>query len=295
MKWGTTYSHRHLQSIGIDPFASLSDLFSFEFDVVRLCCYWDEIEPDQGTYDFSFYHTLLTRFEKQGQSVVMTIGMKAPRWPEYYIPSWTSYNEVVENSDEVMKMIDACIHEFSSYSCIKYWQVENEALDPSGPQNWIIPEHILEEEIKLVHSLDSSRPIIGTAWGNELKRRGHFPFLSLVSDIVGIDMYYKVPATRFFFIGPMQSTQTTNTVLSSSPKEVWIAELQAEPWENGNIFDPSFQSRSMRADILRENIENAKQFKVSTILLWGYEYWVHRKSIGDDSLWKTVKEIIQRA
>lgn len=61
--------------------------------------------------------------------------MKAPRWPEYYFPSWVMDKTPEGAREYVLQFIKTVIEKFKKYLCISAWQVENEPLDPSGAAN----------------------------------------------------------------------------------------------------------------------------------------------------------------
>lgn len=213
----------------------------------------------------------------QKQNVVLTLGMKAPRWPEYHWPKRInqSPNDPITQS-AVLKLITATIKELSRIPCISHWQVENEPLDTSGPNNLVIPVDFFLREVLLVRSLDSSRPIIGTLWGNDLIKRGQFSTMESIVDIVGIDLYPKQFAGKRwgkpYYRGPSQSDSQLGTIITISSKPVWITELQVEPWEADERQYRSKNPGSYPQGQREKNIAWASQFPVSQILLWGAEY-----------------------
>jgi len=227
--------------------------------------------------------SLLEMCNSQKQNVVLTLGMKAPRWPEYHWPRLI--NQSPNNSMTqltVCKLIQQTISELSQFTCISHWQVENEPLDPSGPNNLTIPVDFFLREVVLVRSLDSSRPIIGTLWGNDLIKRGLFSTMESIVDIVGIDLYPKQYAGKRwgkpYYRGPSQSDSRLETVISHSSKPVWITELQAEPWEEDDRQYRSKKPGSYPQGQREKNILWASQFPVSQILLWGVEYEQYNNS-----------------
>jgi hypothetical protein len=142
MLLGTTFSHRFARSLRLDPLKALEEIIALKMDILRLCCYWDEIEPTKDAFNFSQIQLLLDICEKNNQQVLLTVGMKAPRWPEFYIPAWAGKSPA-EAGNHVLSYIEKVISTCKTYSCITYWQVENEPLDPSGPHNYkIVPDFL---------------------------------------------------------------------------------------------------------------------------------------------------------
>src|SRR3990172_3690982 len=88
MKLGASFSHPHLIGLNIDPLKAIKEFKNLGLSWIRLGCYWNEIEKEQGKFNFSKLDLLIEYCEKNNLKVVLTIGMKAPRNPEYYIPNW---------------------------------------------------------------------------------------------------------------------------------------------------------------------------------------------------------------
>lgn len=292
---GTTFSNLYTKQLGLDVEETFQELLQLKFDVVRLCCYWNEVQPDEKTFDYSALKKLLDQCEKNNLVVVMTIGMKAPRWPEFYLPKWIAFDHP-DFTKFLFQFIERTITELKFYSCIKYWQVENEPLDPSGPDHKIISLELLQKEIELVKKLDPDREIILTAWGNELVKRNCIPQLNQSADIVGLDLYYKVPTVKLlnktFYVGPNDSSQRMIDHLTCTTKPVWIMELQAEPWEKNVVIPKIKEPQSMNDRILQFNFDNARELNPQAILFWGFEYWIWRKKIlHDESLFLLVESL----
>lgn len=292
--WGATFSHRSAQQFKIDPLDMLRDIISLKFDVLRLCVYWDEVETRQGEVQLQRYHHMLQLCQERGQSVIVTIGMKAPRWPEFHLPSWVPHDPThPETQRAALAFIERVVTALQKYHNIDCWQIENEALDPSGPDGWVVPESFLVREIELLRSL-TDRPTLLTAWGNELKKRRHLPKLhALGADRLGIDLYYHMyHHHRLFgerYLGPNDSDQHLRQEILRLDAPIYITELQAEPWEKDEAQYRSEAPRSMSPSILRSNIQRALQLPVAGVLFWGVEYWLWRAAHGDQryiEVWK---------
>lgn len=287
---GTTFSHRHLRHFRIDASFALKELFSLHFDIVRLGCYWDDLEPEEGRYDFSEMEMLLSRCEKVGQKVVLTVGMKAPRWPEYYFPKWLPEKTPAGARESVLRFMGEAVNRLKRFRNITSWQVENEPLDPSGAKKMTIPESILEEEVALVRSLDD-RTIILSAMVQPFVHRRRLRTVISLSDAVGIDLYYKVPLFHRFYSGPIGADERVVSLLKKEQKPFWIMELQAEPWEKKGSVAFSDNPPSLNPDLLRKNVARAKQLQSQAVLLWGFEYWLYKKLHGDPRFWEAASSL----
>ncbi|OGK67010.1 hypothetical protein A2313_01625 [Candidatus Roizmanbacteria bacterium RIFOXYB2_FULL_41_10] len=264
MIYGTSFSHPyicdHFRLSVQEAFLALIDL---KLDLVRLSCYWSEIEKAPGNYDFSQIETLLQMAEKAGQKIVITIGLKAVRWPEFYIPSWTSYDEVIINPNRLWLFLEQAISLANRYSCVKYLQIENEPLDKSGPNKLIVPLKLLEQEIETARRF-SQLPIILTVWGNKSLQDNRLSELAKLADIIGLDFYCQIPDGRGGYWGPADSAKEIGKAILSINKPVWLTELQTNPWKDSPGLTPE--------KIMATNLDFAKKLPVKAILFWGFEY-----------------------
>ncbi len=296
MLLGTTYSHKQSTWLSLDPIKTFNQLLALKFDSIRLCCYWSEIEQTQGAYDFSRIEQFLTLAEKAGQKVIVTVGVKAPRWPEFYIPAWIKKHKEEKQTEYALKFIEQTINRLKGYNNITHWQVENEPFDPSGPENKYISAAILSAESVLVKKLDPSRETVITLWANDLAKRKHYMTAAALADIVGLDLYYKQFITKqlslSLYAKPKDRAEKIMSCMKSCGKPFWITELQAEPWENDDKTFRSAKPKSMNPELLKQFYAEAKALQPEAIYLWGSEYWFWKYAQGDDGMLSTVKEIL---
>lgn len=105
---GASFSHPHLSNLKIPLSKALFAYKELGLPWIRLGCYWTEIEKTKGRYDFKIMEELLQTCMKLKLKVVMTVGMKAPRWPEYYLPLWMvtqlrlKKNEVISSEKKMI-------------------------------------------------------------------------------------------------------------------------------------------------------------------------------------------------
>ena len=79
---GFTFSRRQADSLDLSWQETFEDAMDLGPTVLRLGAYFDSIEREPGEFDFSSLDWLVDHTPAQS-SVVLTVGMKAPRWPEY--------------------------------------------------------------------------------------------------------------------------------------------------------------------------------------------------------------------
>ena len=322
---GTTFSPVQCGYFDMDSERTYLDVLDMGFGIVRLAAYWDRIEKQQGVYDFSGLDWQIEEAGKKRIPVVLVVGMKAPRWPEYYIPEWVrrearlSPGGAVTRSnilrEATLKFIEKVVTRYKDNPAVKYWQVENEALDRIGPESWHIGKHFLKEEVELVRRLDDTRPIVLTVATYPNKFLGmlarmkvsHDPIKENLAlcDILGMNVYptlgQKEFGFSFYFSASRSDMKAYFTRLIKKIRDAgkvpWVTELQAEPWEPGHLVYP--EKEEPRTGSREESVAVFKQMKslgIDTFLLWGAEYWLFRQMRYGDRRWTdTVKKIIKDA
>jgi hypothetical protein len=296
MNLGTTFSYRECQSLGLDPWEALEAVTGLGLSPVRIGTYWDEIEPEKGKYDFSFLDRQAEILTKGKTEIVLELGMKAPRWPEYYLPVWLQDKEInsEEVLDRVLVFLERVVKKYGKNPQVKWLNVENEPLNYSGPNDKRIASATLKKEIGLVGRL-SGKPVILNSWVEMHPRRR---FLRKVlrgekavdcclewGDILGLSLYPKYPGSPLikdhhwlFLKGILKKAKDLK-------KQVWVTELQASPWEEkrkSSIFSPS--------DII-DYFNQLKSLGFSTILFWGAEFWYQQLKEGNQKWWQLVKNL----
>jgi len=303
-RWGVTFSHQFGIYTDIDWKDAYTDMLTeLDPDVVRIPVYWNTIEEDEGSFDFSVYDLLIEEAKKHDTELVLAIGMRVPRWPECHIPEWARELPLAKQKEEVKDVIEKTINRYKHEEIISMWQVENEPFlpffgdcpPPDGDQ--------LAEEIDLVRLIDDSRPILVTDAGET----GSWVFAARHGDVFGTTMYrivwsellspylgfikYPFPP-KFFWL-------KANIVhlLHGDDKEIINVELQAEPW--GPEFFHSYtrdlaeESPSMNLPQFYDNIEYARDVGFPTVYLWGVEWWYMLKEEYDDPrFWEAARDVI---
>ena len=312
MQPGTTLSHPHLQSLGLDAEKAIEEIKKIKLRWIRLGCYWNEIEKTRGKYDFSRMDRLIEACGKKCLDVVISVGMKAPRWPEYYIPRWllnemkpSTFSKMKSENkfllDNTLKFIERAVLQYKNFSFVKVLQIENEPLDPSGPNRLSISEDFLDKEIKLVKNIGSKKKILVNFWGNRLNKKRLFNKAVENADILGLDLYPK-HAVRIFgkltkYTGPLVSKNRLIKLSEEIRKkntDLWLTELQAEPWEADNDSHSLPNPLSFSPWDFEKNLEFALDLKPSVILFWGFEFWYLRKLEGDPRYMDAAEKVINK-
>lgn len=312
---GTTFSQKQCTYLQLDWKEAYAATLDAKFDIIRLGAYWDEIESNEGVYDFTTLDWQLARAKAHHVPILLTVGMKAPRWPEYFIPPWllrqlrlrrgadVSANAVLK--EQVLRFIRVVVSRYQDEPVIHYWQVENEPLDRAGPGHWWIGERFLEEEVDLVRALDGrQRPVVINAATHPHRflrllvrfftRHDPIGEALKLADILALNVYPVVGhqwrwKKSYYWSRPQERIQHLSRILKRAEEEgkpVWLTELQAEPWEPGQlVYLGESQPPTGRPELVQVSFTELQGLGVDTLLLWGVEYWQFRKVRYKDETW----------
>jgi hypothetical protein len=310
---GFTFSQRQAEYLTLpwdEVFGAALDLSP---TIIRLGAYWDEIEPYEGVYDWSTLDAQLDLAEERELDVILTVGMKAPRWPEYFLPAWLERRldlddeATVSESEEVRRrtlaFVERVVRRYRDRAAVAYWQVENEPLDPAGPRGWRIAPSFLAQEVKLVRELDT-RPVIVTMFvevnpmllapWRQQEVRSRAAMLLNLGDVLGLDLYpsrgFRAHGRDWYFSWPAWMWKPTVAELHQLSQRMgrsaWIMEAQAEPWEPGRlVYTDAPLSRSVQPSGAAAAVTELRDVGFDMILLWGVEHWYMRRERHQDALW----------
>jgi len=287
--YGVTFSTQYAKSLGLDwRQAFIAALDDLKVRKLRIPVYWDDVEPERGSEDWSEVDWMLQQASARGADVILAVGRKTPRWPECHVPGWAQDLKAKDQDRQVLRFLKDEIGHFKDAPAVKVWQVENEPLFQFG--KCPPPDRaFLKSEIALVRGLDP-RPIMVTDSG-ELStwiRTG------TLGDILGISMYRlvwnKYLGELYWPVSPIYYTDRMN-LLSPVVKKVIISELQAEPWFRKPPAQTPIgeQLEQMDAARLRGNADFAASTGASEIYLWGVEWWYWLKTQGHPELWEAAR------
>jgi hypothetical protein len=320
---GTSFSPRHATYLGLEWQDAYKRLEAMHFKVIRLSAYWDQV--DSEGYDQLDW--LLKESQASGQPVVVSVGMKGLGWPEFYIPrellpAVPDGGDVSQDSvlrAATLDFVQTTVDRYRDNPAVVAWQVENEPLNPAGPNRWFIGRPLLEMEVAAVKAIDS-RPLIVNAFGHfnmlfdHTSNRSGFDIKQLLGfesdtaeaqslnvlgrgDILGLDVYTEI---GYRFLGQDGVSHAGSDwaakaghwrgIALRQGKQAWITEAQAEPWEASitSYGDP----KSTTAEDISTRFASIRARGFGTILLWGSEYWLWRADNGDSSWLDAVKGIL---
>ncbi len=272
-KYGVSFSVKQCRSLGVDAHDCLDWLIAQGWRRFRLMSYWNECEKEQGSYDFTELDWQLKRIARAKGVVMLCLGVKQPRWPEYHWPDWALSLGEAERTAALLRFIEQTIAHVRERKVIISYQLENEALLRGFGEHISISRRRLRSEFDLVKRLDPTRPIImstSNGWGIPLRRP--------IPDIVGFSYYsvmYKNGQYRETIQRPWLHRLRRWIISVIWHRPVFIHELQAEPWGPKAIWEMPFaeHAKSMDQNRMEANVQAAQSINVYPIDLWGAEWW----------------------
>lgn len=298
--YGVTFSSLYAEQFGLDWKKTYTALFEdLGVRKIRLPAYWNEIESKKGSFNFERLDWQVNEANKHGVEIILAVGRKLPRWPECHDPEWA--NQLIDNNEDefnkaLFKYIKTTVERYRVDGAVKIWQIENEPYLPFGECKKYSTSN-LDEEIKLVRSLDSTRPILITDSG-ELSI---WTRAAARSDIFGSTMYRSVYNKFFGYITyPLPPSffriKRAITELVVGKKPMIIIELQGEPWSREASYKLGVDDhyKTMNPEIFRGILDYASKSGFDTFYLWGAEWWYWLKEKQNKpEMWNIVKEAIQ--
>lgn len=296
IKYGVSYSPLAAKSLKLDWQKTYTDILDdLKVRYIRIPSYWTSIESKVGEFDFSETDYLVQQAEKRNVQLILTLGIKQPRWPECHVPKWVRSLSTEKRQQKTLELITKVVQRYKSSNSIYAWQVENEPFYyPYGEDCFPPDEKFLKLEVETVKSLDSRPVIISETgelamWGRQMK----------ASDIFGTTLYRTVfNQTTGYFNYPLipgyysLRSYLFRKFLAPQNQKTIIVELQAEPWlaKNNPLTTPlGTQMKIFSPQDLQKNIQFAQKTGFDEIYLWGVEWWYFLKQQGQPQYWDLTK------
>ncbi len=299
---GTSFASWRAQARGLDYRAAFERVCGMGLAVIRLSASWREIaQAGYGDLDW-----LLAYAADARQRVVLTVGMKALGWPEFYLPQGLNPSDPAVRR-RALQHVAAVVRRYRDNRGLFAWQIENEPFNRSGPQARWIPRRVVRREARLVRSMDPTRPLIVTTFAHfdegldrassrhqsTWKRRLGFAIpaereaLTVLrqGDILGLDVYRSIgfideggrERIGHAAADQLAAVARWQHVARNQAKRLWVTEAQAEPWE----ARPRAVPLTVQPEGVVTLVNGLAGVGVETVLLWGSEYWLRRQDQGD--------------
>ena len=317
-EYGINFSCKRAEFFGQDC-AALFERTLAELGVrhVRLSVYWSDVESEPGVYDFQAIDELLAIAAAYDARVSVTIGMKAQRYPEFWLPTWLRLeariplNAFPEDSPllqaALFPYLEAAARHVGAHPAVDSIQVENEPFVhfEGHASGWRIRKEFLAREIQTVRAADGGRHPIVVTHASWLRRDGTWRWILENADILAQSVYTKRQRGPWpwLYIFPYRIGYFTPDLpgqaraAERAGKALWIAELQAEPFEGPDVdvrSIPAHAAASFSPRWFRWNITLARRSGATRVYLWGVEWWAYlRDQRGEPELWETARALFQ--
>jgi hypothetical protein len=297
--YGMSYNVPYALELGLNP-DEVFDAILEDLGVrhLRLAAHWTLIEPMPDQYDFSWMDADIKKAEAAGAQVIFGVGRRLPRWPECHVPPWAQALSWEDQQKEIREYIEAVVTRYKDSPAITHWQVENEpflevfAHEHCGD----LDEAFLKEEVALVRSLDSSRPILVTDSGNLGMWQGAYR----AGDSFGTSVYvyfWNPELGQFRTLLPAWAYRVKENVMSFlfGEKEAFLIELSLEPWLIEPVVNVPLEAQFERMDIdkMDEILSYAEDTRFEKQYLWGAEWWYWLKEQGHSEIWEHGQELFK--
>lgn len=278
--FGVTFSPMYAKYLGLDWQKTYLDMLdNLKVKYLRIPTYWSVTETDEGKFNFDEVDFMVDEAGKRDAQLIMVVGIKQPRWPECHTPSWARNLPIQDRQQKALNYIEQVITRYAQNPTIISWQVENEPLWRVNFGEYCdkIDANFLQSELDLVKRLDS-RSIILTDSGEWSSWRKP----SQKTDILGVSLYRKAYNPTFGYITYPFPAWMYSLKAKLVGKEVFIVELQAEPWAKSGIPDTSIeeQLKLFSPSDLKDAVDYAKKTNLSEIYFWGLEWWYYMATKG---------------
>lgn len=302
IKWGVNFSQKHSELLGLNwkenYLAILDDL---GVQRIKLITYWDDLEPENGKYNFDDLDWQIQEAAKRDAQILLVMGMKTPRWPECHIPKWAANLSKQEQQENILKLIETIVLRYKDVQSPKLnnliwgWQVENEPFFPFGECPWTDAKFVIKE-IDLARQLDDKNRSVFTT------ESGEAPLwirAAMVGDMVGTSLYKKVwvsqlgiyvhyPFPEVFYYRKMKLIEKL------FGKKVICVELQTEPWGPVLLYDLDLKEaeKTMNLEQFKNIIRFAGRTGIDEFYLWGAEWWYWMRTKHNDSqIWNEARKL----
>lgn len=341
---GANFSCKRAEYLGQDCRAALTEVLDgLGVRLLRLSVYWSDVEQQPGVYDWSSIDWQLDAAHQRGARVVVSIGMKAQRYPEYWLPTWLRLTANIppqalpEDHPLVQQYLfpylTAAARHVGAHPAVEAIQVENEPYvnyrpnrllrligrehyAPTGEKalhilflkfgwnatTWHISERFLAREVEAVRAAAPAQRLVlnHASW---VRTDSKWRSLLRIGDVFGQSVYTKRQQGPWpwlyllpYRLGPLSPNLPGQArAAATRGKELWITELQAEPFEAAGLDERRLSSgavRSFSPSWLEHNLRVARRSGATRVYLWGVEWWLYQRDRqGDARFWDAGKHL----
>lgn len=310
MKIGTTFDFEQAESFGINYKKALKRIIELKLTPVRIGIKWSRVEGKKQRFNWKQYDEILHTLKRNRVETILQVGMKSPRWPEFFIPDWQSINTIkkeiyLDNNDSLkinlFNFIEKTINRYKSFKNISSLQIENEPFLKSGPNKWRISDDFLYKELSFARKT-TDLPILLTAQGLPTTGllaeflKGRYKYkkdLLKYSDTFGLNVFPRIKGEtlvhkKYIFKASKLAWEYLHSWLKKTTKlekALLITELQAEPWSphKWDFKDP-YAHATCNPDMVKQYLRQVKAIGFEKVLIWGTEFHLKCEQEGN-SVW----------
>jgi Beta-galactosidase len=263
---GISFRSPQVAALGLDARATLGSLLAYPFDLIRLGAYWNQIEPEPGSFYPDELDWQIDAAERAGKQIILCIGpLKTFGYPEFFVPAHHLKQPLPEHSlirpsafpsllAAATAFITRLVERYKQRKAIVAWQLEHEAVDPLGVEHsWRLAVDFVEKEIAALRKADPSRPVMMNGflptslpvrlsqWWRTRDQGDSLAVAQRMADMVGIDYYPRhalmTAGSRTLYLdgsqSPWQQRRQRHLFAwtHAHRQKLLISEGQAEPWE----------------------------------------------------------------
>ncbi len=308
---GTTFSQIQCEYLNLDYRETLQSVLTIKFNYIRVCAYWSEIEPHEGHYNFSKLDTIINTISNTNTQIILAIGMKSPRWPEFHFPEWIKkkYNTNLAHvpidtqadlSQCAFNFIQKVLERYKKNAKISHIQIENEAFNNFPfTGNKFVSRAFVKRAVAQTRVISPEKKILLSNAINLAPFDWNFSYNNAfnkntaLADTIGVNVYTKVPVSPDHYIEPTflywWKLSKWQKKMQHEGIEPWITEAQAEPWEyQSAVHTQKAEYPSASPQRTEALVKKLAELNFQTILLWGCEYWYWSKLQGNEQWWSSI-------
>ena len=163
LEQGVSFIPDYAQSLGLDPQKTMDALLGINVRHFRLTSYWSDMEQTPGHYDFSQLDWEFKKAEAKHAKIILTVGLRQPRWPECHAPGWVDLNQPANHwQPQLETYMQAVINRYKDSPSLDSYQLENEYfLKGFGicPPSTMTRQRLVSE-YNLVKKTDPHHPVV---------------------------------------------------------------------------------------------------------------------------------------
>jgi hypothetical protein len=305
-------SFRPLQAaaFGLDADTTLRALLAYPFQLIRLGAYWNQIEPEPGTFQTAALDRQIDAAEQAGKQIILCVGpLKTFGYPEFFVPAHHLSHPFPEHTlikpsaypsllSAAAAFLTRLVERYKEHTSIVAWQLEHEAVDPLGVEHsWRLDAAFVERELETLRKADPTRPVLLNGflptslpvrlsqWWQTRDQGDSLALAQRLADWVGIDYYPRnalapLGSKTLYLDGsqsPWQQRRRKQLLAwaGAQGKKLLISEGQAEPWETVTTPpDPHSQAMySCLPEQLISNYNTWQEVSEPPAALYAYLFW----------------------